>query len=249
MTDAESLAISQEIAQRRRDVHFKAGNYHPTVKGDALEADIEGVLGELAFAEAYGYPVPRYDLPHGDLGIDFVTPVGTVDVKAARFGRNLINLAEKSGRADFLVLAHVDTRTGRSRLVGWVNEPTFSRGPVVVLRDGGPLTQRMMAEDLNPMRDMLGFHSGNGTGPAEEAPPVPIKEPIVESRATSMTASQMTEEWRRISVPQWERILKDSVRDGHDARADYARNMLDVVLRPPGGVPMFGQQLLFPGIE
>ena len=40
-------------------------------------------------------------------------------------------------------------------------------------------------------------------------------------------------EWRRISIPQWQDILEDSVANGDKKREDYARWMLrDILLDP-----------------
>ena len=40
-------------------------------------------------------------------------------------------------------------------------------------------------------------------------------------------------EWRRVSVPEWRKTLKDSIVAGNRARADYARWMLREVLFDP----------------
>jgi hypothetical protein len=40
----------------------------------------------------------------------------------------------------------------------------------------------------------------------------------------------MLEEWRRISIPQWRRILQGSIRSGDKEREEYARWMLREIL-------------------
>jgi len=41
-------------------------------------------------------------------------------------------------------------------------------------------------------------------------------------------------EWRRISIPQWQIVLQDSVSTGDKRREDYARWMLRDILLDPG---------------
>jgi hypothetical protein len=43
----------------------------------------------------------------------------------------------------------------------------------------------------------------------------------------------MLEEWRRISIPDWRRILKESINSGDKKRAEYARWILKEVLDDP----------------
>jgi len=41
------------------------------------------------------------------------------------------------------------------------------------------------------------------------------------------------DEWRRVSIPDWRRILQKSIAQGNNRRADYARWMLLEVLEDP----------------
>ena len=43
----------------------------------------------------------------------------------------------------------------------------------------------------------------------------------------------MLQEWRRVSIPDWRRILRESVTKGDKGRADYALWMLTQVLFDP----------------
>lgn len=44
-------------------------------------------------------------------------------------------------------------------------------------------------------------------------------------------AAGLMEEWRRISIPAWRRILKESIQEGNKRREKYARWMLKEVLK------------------
>jgi hypothetical protein len=46
-------------------------------------------------------------------------------------------------------------------------------------------------------------------------------------------ANPLLEEWRRISIPEWRRILQESVEKGDNRREAYARWMLREVLADP----------------
>jgi hypothetical protein len=43
----------------------------------------------------------------------------------------------------------------------------------------------------------------------------------------------LLEEWRRISIPEWRRILRESIESGDRKREDYARWMLADILQDP----------------
>jgi hypothetical protein len=47
------------------------------------------------------------------------------------------------------------------------------------------------------------------------------------------SADPLLEEWRQVSVPQWQRILQESVQQGNSRREEYARWMLQEVLLDP----------------
>ena len=46
-------------------------------------------------------------------------------------------------------------------------------------------------------------------------------------------ADPLLGEWRRVSIPQWQRILQESVQQGNSRREEYARWMLEEVLLDP----------------
>jgi hypothetical protein len=46
-------------------------------------------------------------------------------------------------------------------------------------------------------------------------------------------ADPLLEKWRRVSIPQWQRILQESVHQGDSRREEYARWMLEEILVDP----------------
>lgn len=85
-----------------------------------LSEDYEyvGLAGEIAFSQAYGFPIDLRLISDGDNGIDFTTPAGTVDVKTARKAYNLI-IEQGKVFADIYVLAQYNNHTMSAALIGW----------------------------------------------------------------------------------------------------------------------------------
>jgi len=55
----------------------------------------------------------------------------------------------------------------------------------------------------------------------------------LKSRQNKAAECWMLEEWRRISIPDWRRILRESIAANDQRREDYARWMLREVLEDP----------------
>jgi hypothetical protein len=56
--------------------------------------------------------------------------------------------------------------------------------------------------------------------------------PISELSAEHANKKQwILEEWRRLSIPEWRRILKESIGTGNISREKYARWMLSEILK------------------
>jgi hypothetical protein len=69
---------------------------------------------------------------------------------------------------------------------------------------------------------------------------VPVKEdqPVYQNHNSNEIGKDpvipwMLEEWRRTSIPDWQRILKESINSGDLNREKYARWMLKEVLEDP----------------
>lgn len=68
--------------------------------------------------------------------------------------------------------------------------------------------------------------------------PLKEKQPVSEVRNSNETGKEsiipwMLEEWRRISIPDWHRILEESINSGDKKREEYARWMLREILEDP----------------
>ena len=49
------------------------------------------------------------------------------------------------------------------------------------------------------------------------------------------THNEIDEVWRQGSIPQWQRILRESVERGDKKREEYAQRMLTETLKPQQG--------------
>lgn len=75
-----------------------------------------------------------------------------------------------------------------------------------------------------------------GAEPAQNEVPE-YEQPRIKDKAVSLSSSKhssapgILEEWRRVSIPEWRRILKDAELAGDTPRARYAQWMLSDVLK------------------
>jgi hypothetical protein len=85
-------------------------------------AEIEGALGEIAFARVFGLAVPEPVAKRGDGGIDYQLPSGaTVDVKSISGPEpwKLGLLVPKRLRAGLYCLVHISFDDKVATLLGW----------------------------------------------------------------------------------------------------------------------------------
>lgn len=106
------------------------------------QTDFIGAVGEIEFALRYGLPLIAYNDGKGaaQYGYDFVTPVGTVDVKtfksAGHLARKVDSLKRKNiVHPDILVMAHFH-RNNQADLIGWQFDAVMRRQKTRVLMTG-----------------------------------------------------------------------------------------------------------------
>ena len=104
----------RDIADKRTKIHTSHSSTRPLSK----DYDYIGVAGEVAFAKEFGLKVDVAVKPGGDKGIDFILPIGTVDVKCYRKPYNLLREVGKI-HADILVLAGFDNASKEAYLIVW----------------------------------------------------------------------------------------------------------------------------------
>jgi len=105
---------------------------------DRNHENIIGAAGELAFATRYRLPMrPINRTGAGDGGYDFATPIGTVQVKAARFPKWLwIDPEDLAELPPWIVQVEVDEQTLTGRLIGWTTNTVMRRRPTMPTRLG-----------------------------------------------------------------------------------------------------------------
>lgn len=150
LNDVE-LAVANLVALGRRAAS-RGHNVVDRQKGgqDPMEIEVNGVLGEIAFAKAYGYywmdnPRPQSDTP------DFVSRKNkTIDIKATSLKTGRLLKTVESKVHDIYVLAVVDGRT--VDLVGWV--PGEELASSIADLGHGP-TNALTQDKLRPMPQTL----------------------------------------------------------------------------------------------
>jgi len=115
----------RSIAEERTRTHIS----HTSTRPLSPDYDYVGVAGEVAFAEEFGLEVDTTSRPSGDGGIDFMTPVGTIDVKTYRKPYHLLREVRKP-HADILVLAGFDDTSGEVHLIGWEYDSEMVQCPM-----------------------------------------------------------------------------------------------------------------------
>lgn len=143
----EAAALSLVLGAERNAAHARQNSHRP------LSEDYEalGIFGECKFGFEFGLPVDKSLRIGGDNGIDFHTPLGTIDVKTARKAFNLLVEESKMSRAaDILVLCRFNGFTVEPELLGWECRARMAAAPT---RDFGKgvIDHYIPAECLRPM--------------------------------------------------------------------------------------------------
>jgi hypothetical protein len=121
-TSKPSMTLSYIVSPDDRELAARMVEVRSRTEPGKPSAEIEGALGEIAFARVFGLAVPEPVAKHGDGGIDYTLPSGaTVDVKTISGPEpwRLGLLVPKRLRAGLYCLVHVDFDTGLVTLLGW----------------------------------------------------------------------------------------------------------------------------------
>jgi len=146
---------ARRIAEQRQAVHAK--HTTPRLYDDPCRENEIGVIGERAFARAFGLQHDDRILAEGDGGCDFRVILGkrnvTIDVKtAARPVYLLVKTADIASGADLYVLAHLDR--GAVSFVGWETRAIMALMPTAEFSPGIESHFRHR-EQLRPMGQLV----------------------------------------------------------------------------------------------
>lgn len=111
----QEYQMLRAIAEYRSTSH----NGHSSQRKLSPDYEFVGIAGEYEFATEMAIAYKFVDLPGGDKGIDFVTPIGTVDIKTFRRPWNLLVPVENNHPADIYVLAGYQDHEHQVALIGW----------------------------------------------------------------------------------------------------------------------------------
>lgn len=104
----------RKIAAARMDLHKN----HKTTRRLSRDYEYIGLLGEWIFATEFNYEIDLSIKPGGDSAIDFITPLGAIDIKTYRKALNLLREIDKK-HAHILVLGQYLESKDDVLLVGW----------------------------------------------------------------------------------------------------------------------------------
>ena len=114
------MTIRQEANARTR---LHTG--HPTQRILSKGHDYIALRGEELVADLLALERDRKLRPAGDKGIDFLTPIGSIDVKTSR-GRGLL-VEEGHARADIYILVYYYDAQDEVALQGWATRDEVLR--------------------------------------------------------------------------------------------------------------------------
>ncbi len=121
--------LAEQIVEQRDSLHRNDHSRRPLSSG----YELIGILGEIAFAQTYLLPLDTRVRHNGDKGVDFRTPIGTIDVKTAQKAYHLLVEVGKAD-ADIYVLAAYEA--GEVRFLGWEWGRAMTKCPVNEFRPG-----------------------------------------------------------------------------------------------------------------
>ena len=104
----------KKVAEEREAIHRNHTSSRPLSKN----YEYIGLKGEAQFSKEFGLDLDVKLRPGGDKGSDFLTTLGSIDVKTARKAYNLI-VEKNKVDADIYVLAQYDDSIDKAILLGW----------------------------------------------------------------------------------------------------------------------------------
>jgi hypothetical protein len=157
----EEYRMLQEIAASRSRLHAN----HDSQRKLSPDYEIVGLAGELEFAKSMHIPFVDAYLPGGDRGIDFNTPIGTVDIKTFRRPWSLLVPIGNNHPADIYILAGYQDEGHQATLIGWTYWNIVQQQPVKDF-GRGIINHSLAARRLYPMvqfkREIIKSLIGNG---------------------------------------------------------------------------------------
>lgn len=128
MKNFSNWHLSRLIAKVRQDMHVNVGNSTKRFYKDQYIEEQIGIFGELEFGKKYNFYVDLENKAKGD-DTDFLTPIGTIDVKTARKPYNLLVKEWEIGKSDNYVLAKFNEDSLSVEFLGWERDSTMSTMP------------------------------------------------------------------------------------------------------------------------
>ena len=140
-------------------------NYKPLSKDSAMI----GVAGELLFSLTTGYAVDTEIKKAGDGGIDFKTPLGTVDCKTGKMGPSP-KLLVKEGTVKAFIYVLVDYQDDPPRVgfLGYTEACTVRNHPPSLPNRHDIINHEVPLDILDPVEHLLGWLRDIDPGPGKQ---------------------------------------------------------------------------------
>jgi len=154
------------------EARYKDKQHYASYKPLSKDFAMIGVAGELLFSLKTGYAVDTVIRENGDGGIDFYTPLGTVDVKTGRLGNNDPKLLVKEGtvKAFIYVLVEYWDDPPRVEFRGYTEACTVRNHPPAKANKHDIINHEVPVGILDPVDHLFGWLRDIDPGPGKLVP-------------------------------------------------------------------------------
>jgi hypothetical protein len=153
------------------EARYKDKQHYASYKPLSKDFAMIGVAGELLFSLRTGYAVDTVIRPKGDGGIDFRTPLGTVDVKTGRMGENP-KLLVKAGTVNafiYVLVEYQDDPPG-VKFLGYTEACTVRNHPPALPNRHDIINHEVPLGILDPVDYLLKWLKDIDPGPGKLVP-------------------------------------------------------------------------------
>jgi hypothetical protein len=164
MLSKSDIEFCQWLGEARYKDKKTNSNYRPLSENSAMI----GVAGELLFSLRTGYPVDTEIRPKGDGGIDFKTPLGTIDVKThRRASTNGLLVESGKVKAFIFVLAEYFDEPPAVKLLGFAEACTVRNHPALPPNKHNISNHKVPIPILETMEKLLTWLQDIDPGPGK----------------------------------------------------------------------------------
>lgn len=153
------------------EARYKDKQHYASYKPLSKDFAMIGVAGELLFSLRTGYAVDTEIKPEGDMGIDFYTALGTIDIKTGRMRRDKKLLVKEGTVKSFIyVLVEYQDDPPGVKFLGYTEACTVRNHPPAPPNKYDIINHEVPLGILDPVEHLLGWLRDIDPGPGKLVP-------------------------------------------------------------------------------